>query len=163
MLAHRWHDVRDKGAAARDSHTRATPGQIPATRLFRRRDARELERRFAAVEREIAATAATAALADMAELAWRAESVVAVTCTPANPASGRTEVRLRCSGGTDVVVRDVPVDQVDPVADAARLGVLSIGGAARPGALFVLELRDGHSTYQLVGSRLTLEASSAPR
>lgn len=149
MLASGWLKAQEATA----------PKSSEARRLFRRRDARELRRRFAAVDREVAAEAARRALADAHALATRRCLVDTVTCEPAFPVSGQAEVRLHCTKGGDLVLRDVPVTQVQPVADAWRDGTLRITAAARPGALFVVELRDSRATYQLVGSRLTCEAT----
>jgi hypothetical protein len=132
--------------------------------LFSRRDRRLLARRFRAIEREEAAARAVSARRAVEQLAARDEQVLGVSCAPcrSQARSGRVEVTLSCAHGSRLVVRDVPVDEVDPVADSCRDGALRVRGAAQPGSRVVLVLEGTRGTCRIIGSRLRVEQPDAP-
>lgn len=138
---------RQRIAARADAERRILGGRERRilARRFREIEADELSRRDAAAERALAA------------LAMMRTLVTGVDVQPRAPRCGRAEVTLSCAGGSRLVLRDVPLEQIVPVTDACRDTTLRVCGGARPGALVVVVLESGRATLQLHGSRLTVE------
>lgn len=130
-------------------------------RILGGRERRVLERRFGEVEADEAARRDATAASALAALARAHAPVTEVRVQPPAPRCGRAEVTLSCAGGSRLVLRDVPVEQIVPVADAWRDTALRVCGGAQPGALVVVLLESGHATHRLQGSRLTVESDPA--
>lgn len=153
MRAARPADLEATASARHDGMARWLRRSSDST-VMSRRAARELERRFDTIEREVAAERAASALEHLAELSRSGARVLAVRGAPARVRSGRVQATLTTADATRLVLRDVAVEQLAAAQARIEEAPLEIVGAAMPGERVVVILSGRHGTCQLSGSRL---------